>query len=86
MRTSETDKLVLQERERIGAYLRKEGAVGSAFAINSGKHLPYPPVEPRNDEHAVRMERAQAIAYLCEYGLRGVAVAIEHGKHVPDGG
>lgn len=86
MRGPDTDKLVLQERERIRTYLRKGGSVGSAGAIDFGRHLPYPPLEPSNDEHAVLMERGQAAAYLREYGLPDVAREIEAGKHVPDDG
>ncbi len=85
MRGPDTDRLVLEERGRIVAYLATTHVAGHAYAIDNGRHLPYPPLEPGNDEHAVLMERGQAAAYLRRALEDKLASDIEAGKHVPDG-
>ncbi len=85
MRTSETDRLVLQERDRIVAYLNEGEVPAHAWAIDHGRHLPRMPLEPSDDEHAVYIERGQATTYLRSFRKDELASEIEAGKHVPDG-
>lgn len=80
MRGPDTDKLVLVERDRIVAYLNENKAL--AWAINHGRHLPWTPLEPADDEGAVYIERSQATTYLRRLGKDELASEIEAGKHV----
>ena len=81
MRTTNTDKLVLQERDRIVAYVRRERP-NLAFGFHTGDHLPRMPLEPSSDEHAVYIERSQAVAHLHTYGQPELASEIEAEKHI----
>lgn len=85
MRGPETDKLVLQERDRIVAYLNEGKVAALAWAIDHGRHLPRMPLEPADDEGAVYIERSQATTYLRSFRKDELASEIEAGKHVPDG-
>lgn len=84
MRGPDTDKLVLQERERIVAYVRRERP-NLAFGFHTGDHLPRMPLEPSSDEQAVYTERSQAARHLRLYGQNELASEIAAGKHLPDG-
>lgn len=85
MRGPDTDKLVLEERDRIVAYLTREKRDLLANGIDHGRHLPQMPLEPSNDEHAVYIERIQAATYIHRFHMDELAREIEAGKHVPDG-
>ncbi len=84
MRGPDTDKLVLQERDRIVAYLQGDMLV-FGYNIDHGAHLSRMPTEPLNDAQAVLNERNAAIRYLRDNHQWKAVSEIEAGKHAADG-